>query len=229
MPLLTLIEEGRVRIGIWEACEDLPELASRLPEHSSEAAVAQRLFSSDRRRKEWLAARVLLGRMAGPGARIAYAPSGKPYLKNDSRPISISHTAQWAALAISEAENVGLDIEQWGHRALRVKDKFLSPAEEEIMRCGSPAQRAVEAWSGKECVFKLFGHDQLALKDDIFLHDFSASGTSATCRAKVAGRTADLQLHIRHFPHFVLTWALEQALPSSKGNKLAPLFPKRNT
>ena len=74
-----------------------------------------RRFTAAHRRLEWLAVRVLLYTLSGEEKEIAYHPSGKPYLADDSASISISHTKGYVAVALGlPGREVGVDIEQYG-------------------------------------------------------------------------------------------------------------------
>ena len=59
-----------------------------------------RRFTAAHRRLEWLAVRVLLYTLSGEEKEIAYHPSGKPYLADDSASLSISHTKGYVAVVL---------------------------------------------------------------------------------------------------------------------------------
>ena len=128
-------------------------------------------FQSAHRRKEWLASRVLLHQVC-PAAEIVYLPTGRPQLSGPgaAQPlpfISISHSHDWAALAHAE-QPLGIDIEVWGTRALRLLDRFVNEGERQVFeqQTDCPAeQRAVLFWTIKEAAYKFYGDAALSLLD----------------------------------------------------------------
>jgi len=63
------------------------------------------------------------------GLEIIYAPSGKPMLQNGVK-ISVSHANEKLAILFSfNGCEAGIDIEKVRDKILKIKEKFLSPAE----------------------------------------------------------------------------------------------------
>ena len=154
-----------------QASED--EMLASLP-----AEKAQRLrdetharFQSAHRRKEWLASRVLLHEVC-PAAEITYLSTGRPQLSGPSAAlplpfISISHSHDWAALAHAN-QPLGIDIEVWGPRALRLLDRYVNEEEHQVFeqQTDCPAeQRAVLFWTIKEAAYKFYDDAALSLID----------------------------------------------------------------
>lgn len=112
----------------------LEELTSCLPVPKADewSDEARRRFRSFHRQKEWLGARLALQHLL-PAADICYLPSGRPLLRiagsQEAKDcISISHTH--GIVGIAKAHNpIGMDLEQWSGKALRVAHKFLNPQE----------------------------------------------------------------------------------------------------
>lgn len=117
---------------------------------------ARERYKSETRRFEFLATRLLLRAVLGSGVEIAYHPTGRPYLRgNVCSNISVSHTDGYVAIALS-VQRVGLDVERITLRQLRLRHRFMSPAEcEQAERFASPEQAAAIAWSAKEALYKL--------------------------------------------------------------------------
>ena len=82
---------------------------------------------------------------------------GKPFLIGENQPfISISHTASYAAIALS-AHPVGLDIEHTSVRTLRVLPRIINAIESTLISFPADTLLATKVWSLKEAVFKLYG------------------------------------------------------------------------
>ena len=156
MPRLTLpqgyLSEDAPRLHLWHIEESEEALCRLLPADAGYGEAAARRFKGAGRRLEWLTTRVLFHEAFGPDARIACLPSGRPAVEGAAGHISISHSHRFVAIAVSDYP-VGVDIETWTPRALRVASRFLCDAEMPLL--GDNAERrAVILWSAKECAFK---------------------------------------------------------------------------
>ena len=114
MPLYRTYSEGEFLLGIWKSDETTEQLLASL-EHKDWYREKLAVLS-EKRKHEWLSVRVLLKALCGEEKEIAYYSSGRPYLKDGSRYISISHTRGYVAVALHSSCEVGMDIEQYGTR-----------------------------------------------------------------------------------------------------------------
>lgn len=108
MPLYRTYSEGDFLLGIWKSDETTEQLLALL-EHKDWYEEKLAVFS-EKRKHEWLSVRVLLKALCGEEKEIAYYPSGRPYLKDGCRYISISHTRGYVAVALHSSCEVGMDI-----------------------------------------------------------------------------------------------------------------------
>ena len=74
--------------------------------------------------------------------------------------ISISHTTGYAALILSDAEEVGIDIEYLSDRVERIAPRFIRYDEH-----AETTLQKLLLWSAKETVYKLFSEDALGFFD----------------------------------------------------------------
>ena len=102
--------------------------------------------------------------MGAPHLQIMSSASGRPFLKPSGLPadlamphISISHSRGYA-LAVAASKSCGVDIQAESEALLRVKDRFCSRAEEELLEKGlrqlRPSARLTLLWAAKEAVKK---------------------------------------------------------------------------
>lgn len=252
-----------VRIAIWHISETPEQLVEQIPDGRVLLVEAESRFRSVSRRLEWLAVRRLLHHLIGR-TDICYSPLGRPYLPpceglggggcdyfhvpiacmvngrsiddytNSSLSISISHTRNYAAVALSESP-VGLDIEQRTERVLKVRSRYVSPLEEKDF-VSSSAKRQLDAllllWSAKETMYKLLDNPELDFAQNLEaqpfrLHDERGTYTEVTPPVPIAEFTdADslpyfeartqgvfipdkqFRIHYHFFPDFVLTVSL---------------------
>ena len=146
-------------IAIWEITETLEELLQL----SNTISTAD--FNTEKRKKEWLASRLLLNDI-NPNYSISYNAFGAPELRNGSF-ISISHSKGLVAIIISQ-QQVGIDIEEISEKALRVSSKFVSTNNLKALT----AEKATLIWCCKEAVFKWHQKGELDFIADIKLHSF---------------------------------------------------------
>ena len=102
-----------IRVVVWHVTEEYEELLSMLPDADSVQNEAEQQFSSEFRRVEWTAVRVLLYTVLDRQVHINYNDQGAPLLPDyEGLHISISHTKGFVAIALSESDVVGVDVEQ---------------------------------------------------------------------------------------------------------------------
>ena len=89
MPLYRKIQENGLLVGVWKTEETVEQLLALLGNISMYEKDLEH-FTSDMRKYEWLAVRVLLKTLCGEEKKVVYLPSGKPYLADGSAHISLS-------------------------------------------------------------------------------------------------------------------------------------------
>ena len=205
MPLLKRIEENNILLGVWHVTETLEELRNELlaPSFLGERYAT---FTSDARKLEFLAVRVLLKTLCGEEKHILYYPSGRPYLSDNSAYISISHTKGYVAVALSNAM-VGVDIEYYNSRVERIATRFIRADEEPNLPLDNRIKALLTYWSAKETAFKLLDEEGVDWRDDMQVHPFllDESGSFHLTEYKTPQNNRFL---INYFApsEFVLTW-----------------------
>jgi 4'-phosphopantetheinyl transferase len=104
-----------------------------------------------KRQQEFLLARYLRNFVLG-NIPIGYKDSGKPFLLNDERFISISHSKDFLGVLISKY-NCSLDIEEISNKVEKVKFKFLNENEGTLIP--NDPKNLTRAWTVKEVLYKL--------------------------------------------------------------------------
>lgn len=207
---LTCVAEAcRAQIFLWDITEATDELLEMLPDSYGYSDEAVERFRSESRRREWLAVRVLLHREAGIFEPVVYHETGCPYLKDCNLKISISHTSHYASLALSSS-SLGLDIEQYGEKALALIDKFSKSSEKNLLETLEmpPERSAVLAWSAKESVYKVADDSKLSLFQNMSIENVDEVQHVLTIRAGHASCMEENKEYVVRYvfmPHFVLT------------------------
>lgn len=164
MPLYRLTGDldGRIKVAVWKTTESESELQKMIPSvFMAEYAKQLSAFKAPKRRLEWLATRVVVHHVLGIDHPISYYSTGRPHRPEDD--ISIAHTANFAAVALSACGRVGIDIEQYGPKVMRVLPYFVQQGE----RPAEPMDRnyALFLWTVKEAVYKLYDAGLSMLND----------------------------------------------------------------
>jgi phosphopantetheinyl transferase len=137
-----------------------------------------------------------------------YDIHGKPYLENSSEFISISHSHNLLALAIS-SNNVAIDIEIISDKAEKVKHKFLSEKElTETINCHSIVYTIY--WSAKEVLYKLNGKKGFSLKNDFTVLPFIFDQNGGELKGLVKVSELKNEIRMLYFikDNFVIVYSL---------------------
>lgn len=172
---MPLIQKETVPLwGIWKIDETSDELLSLLGHHEWYLPFLQQ-HSMENRKKEWLAARVLLKELMGREIRIGYLQQGAPYLPKERLHISISHTKGYAAVLLSENPALGIDIEYTSERVRKITSKFMSDEEMQHLDARRETTHILLHWSGKETIFKALHREEVNFRNDLHISPFTLS------------------------------------------------------
>lgn len=181
-------------------------------------------FHFERDRHEWIAARaglrLLLAERTGCApAQIVFAVSrgGKPSLPGSLVHFNLSHSGGRAAVVLSEAGPVGVDLEPWS-RAPGLEEcleTFCHPNErQKWMELKTPEQKQrylLRTWCAKEAYLKALGSGLVSAPSELEVRPTNEGIFLATS----AGSDRSVRLH---FPmadqNFLVAVALPASLPS---------------
>jgi len=206
MAILEKHIEAGCRWGIWKMDESIEELLSLFSNPEQQLGQMQHL-TAQCRRLEWLSVRALLKNLCGEEKLVEYFPSGMPYLSDHSFHISISHTRGYVAVILSSQKKVGIDIEQYGERILKLRTKFLSEQEIQTISSEKEIYHLLLHWSAKETMFKLLGEQDVEFKEHLLISPFHPEEKGTFTAREL--RTAEQQnflIHYQTHPDFVITW-----------------------
>ena len=200
-------------IAIWHITETSDELYALLDTEKYDSQLLG--MKNEVRRAEWLAVRLLVKELFGPEAEVAYHPTGRPYLKNSTTHISISHTKGFAAVAYHHEAPVGMDIEYLSSRVERIALRFTTRDEASYIDRHDESVRQMYHlinWSAKETLYKLFDSPSMAEFKEVFHIAPYALAECGTMNATVCNAEKTLlAVSYRTFPEFVCTWAVASA------------------
>ncbi len=165
MALIRTIQiNKKTKIGIWEINEPESYFLSDVS--------AQKEIKHPVKRLQHLAGRKLLKTLvpAFPVEKIEINICGKPYLRDKSYHFSITHSGKYAAVIVSEEDNVGIDLEKVSPKIKRLAGRFLSDLEYEQMTDNDTVYTL--CWSAKETIYKWLGRKDANIRKNIRVEPF---------------------------------------------------------
>jgi phosphopantetheinyl transferase (holo-ACP synthase) len=196
-------------IAIWKVAESLDDLIL-LAGLSEQDSIVYAAISAPHRKKEWLAARILLNELIGAKSRIAYHSDGRPFIENSSCNISVSHTSIYVSIFLCRNAMPGIDIELVTRQVGRVAKRFLST--EELTTCYDGHEysnwKLLVHWCAKEAIFKMVPLNDIEFATDIHIKydgSISDSGTFHGSFEFVTG-SAPIALSYRILDELLIVW-----------------------
>ncbi len=193
------------RLGVWKIEEDDSFFLEEVPVH--------RNITHPHKKLQHLAGRYLLKYLFPdfPYELIRIADTKKPFLHNEQYHFSISHSGDYAAAMVSKDKRVGIDVELYSSKVMKVLQKFLTPKEFEWMQKheASAYVRETLLWSAKESVFKWHGNGGVDFREDIHIHSLANTEESVLpfLQCSFTGQPfAELECHFRLFDDVCLSW-----------------------
>jgi phosphopantetheinyl transferase len=165
------------KLGVWSITEEEDFFLKKV--------APQRDVTHINKRLQHLAGRYLLTHMFPefPSSLIQIADTRKPYLANEEYHFSISHCGTYAAALVSKTNRVGVDIEMMTPKVQKIKHKFLSGEELNLVNrqwqkniadipvYDIPTEPLILLWSCKEAVFKWYGTGEVDFKEHMVVKE----------------------------------------------------------
>lgn len=159
-------------VFLWEITEEYNELFRQVSLKDTSLARMEKM-KSESHQKGFLSVRMLLQHCGYSDFDLYYDELGKPHLK-DGKHISISHSFDFAAIALSD-ENIGIDIEQVKEKVLRIAPRFMEMWHLENLSEADQMKKATVIWGTKEAIFKIKNEAGISFPDHIFEKPFLLS------------------------------------------------------
>jgi nicotinamide riboside kinase/4'-phosphopantetheinyl transferase EntD len=151
---------------------------------SNEDLERLRKFKNEKRKREFLSARIALGMIDHDLSKDISYVGRRPMLKSNSGEISLSHSQKIAAAAWHPSLPIGIDVESERQQLQTILTKFLSLEEIDNIRSSKNPDLARRiAWGAKESIYKAANQKGLSLSKDImlnFIAEFESGKGNAT-------------------------------------------------
>lgn len=129
----------------------------------------------------------------------------QPFLMPRDYEISITNSFPFAALAYSKQE-IGIDIERFNPKFLKLQDKFVYPEERAFIPKGEEVEYLTIIWSMKESMYKLHHSKYWSLKKHYEVFPFQRENLhSIRCRVYDEHSSDEFYARVEFFDDFVFT------------------------
>ena len=204
MPLIKSITVPNGLLSVWQITESSDELLSFFTPVEKDDTEFQK-FTYEKRKAEWLAARVLLKQMVGSFFQIYYTESGKPLLDHPVyKQISISHSRDFVAVLVHQQQAVGIDIESMNRNYAPISKRYLS--EIELQHVNEDPLLQCIYWCAKEAVFKLVEEEGIDFRKQIEVIAFDPQLDTFSARFICDNRERTYQLRHTSFNGHCMVW-----------------------
>lgn len=158
-------------LGVWKIEEDLQTLLSMV-ELGPEDKKKFRYFRSNSRKLEFLSVRALLAELLGPEPKIVYNKNNKPFLKDGSHYISITHSNKLTSIMLSTRERLGIDLEYMSSNISALSFKFINRKEKITRDKELRKYHLYLHWCAKEALYKICDKEGINIKKNITIFPF---------------------------------------------------------
>jgi phosphopantetheinyl transferase len=156
---------------------------------------------------EFLSVRALLAEMLDRDARIVYNKNNKPFIKDGSHFISISHSNKLTAIILSTNERVGIDLEYMRVNINAFASRFLNKREKVTRRWTDRTYHLYIHWCAKETIYKICDKEGINIVNDITIEPFDVK-ESGEIRGSVKNERIDDQftLFYSKYDNYTIVW-----------------------
>lgn len=193
-------------LGVWKIEEDLDTLLNMVLLDSNDKK-RYKEFKSNSRKLEFLSVRALLAELVGKEASIVYNKNNKPFLKDGSRFISISHSHKLTAVLLSTNEKVGIDLEYMSSNIAAIALKFLNVKEKITRENEFRKYHLYIHWCAKEALYKICDKEGISIRKNITIEPFQVKD-AGTIRGKVYTNKIKetFDLHYSKYDNYAIVW-----------------------
>jgi len=193
-------------LGVWKIEEDINTLLEAVVLDNDDKK-RYRGFSSNSRKLEFLSVRALLSEILGKDARIVYNKNNKPFLKDGSHFISISHSHKLTAILLSTNEKVGIDLEYMSSNIGAFAFKFLNRKEKITKNRQNQKYHYYLHWCAKEALYKICDKEGISISKNIIIEPFEVNDSGEIKGAVHTDKINDsFDLYYTKYDNYAIVW-----------------------
>jgi 4'-phosphopantetheinyl transferase len=197
---------GSSILGVWKIEEDINALLELVNLDAIDKK-KYKGFTSTSRRLEFLSVRALLDELLGKDARIVYNKNNKPFLKDGSRFISISHSHKLTAILCSTSEKVGIDLEYMSSNIGALSFKFINRKEKISKDPNNRKYHLYLHWCAKEALYKICDKEGISFRKNLTIEPFEVKD-SGEIKGAVHTRKINesFDLFYSRYDNYAIVW-----------------------
>lgn len=96
---------------------------------------------------------------------------GKPFFKNNSFQLSLSHSYPYVGALIHKNKSAGIDVEQFKTKLLKIAPRIMHA--EELQDAGENEIKHTVYWCAKETLIKVYGKKDLTFAENLLISPFA--------------------------------------------------------
>jgi 4'-phosphopantetheinyl transferase len=193
-------------LGVWKIEEDLNTLFDLVSLDNDEKK-KYKGFSSNSRKLEFLSVRALLSELIGKEAQIVYNKNNKPFLKDGSRFISISHSYKLTAILLSTNEKVGIDLEYMSSNITALAFKFINRREKVTKEQEERKYHLYIHWCAKEALYKICDKEGISIRNSITIEPFIVKEAGEIKGRVLTNRINEsFDLYYSRYDNYAIVW-----------------------
>ena len=188
MPLEKLEFQAKERAwGIWKIDEDEQSLLDQVKDYES----ISEAITHPQKRLEFIAGRVLarnlLEALGKPFQGVTKDVFGKPFFKENTFQLSLSHSFPYVAALTDIGKSVGIDLEQIKSKLLKIGPRVLHPSE--LYDAWNDETKHCVYWCAKEAMVKIYGKKDLLFSEHLLVNPFKLEKEGSLSGKIIAGET----------------------------------------
>jgi 4'-phosphopantetheinyl transferase len=193
-------------LGVWKIEEDLNTLLDLVLLDNDEKK-KYKGFSSNSRKLEFLSVRALLSELIGREAKIVYNKNNKPFLKDGSRFISISHSYKLTAILLSTNEKVGIDLEYMSSNIAALAFKFINRKEKVTKEKEDRRYHLYIHWCAKEALYKICDKEGISIRNSITIEPFLVKESGEIKGSVLTNKINEsFDLYYSKYDNYAIVW-----------------------
>ena len=193
-------------LGVWKIEEDLNTLLD-LALLDNDEKKKYKGFSSNSRKLEFLSVRALLSELIGREAKIVYNKNNKPFLKDGSRFISISHSYKLTAILLSTNEKVGIDLEYMSSNIAALAFKFINRKEKVTKEKEDRRYHLYIHWCAKEALYKICDKEGISIRNSITIEPFLVKESGEIKGSVLTNKINEsFDLYYSKYDNYAIVW-----------------------
>lgn len=191
-------------LAVWKITESIDTLHEIIQTYVFEKPELKKT-SNEILIKQQLAVRILIFNFFNQ-YNMFYDEKGKPFLDNGYH-VSISHSNDYAVILLDKKNPCGVDIEKISSKVERIKHKFLSKKELDVVsKKNNDLELLTIMWCAKETLYKYYGKKEVIFDEHLFLQITDTNQSKFKGKISVGDFNRTLNLVVLKIEDFILVY-----------------------